>query len=623
MNLKNKIKPLQIFIYHLLHKLTNLPLSVTVVLLLLLNGLATVISVENIIQHQKQNYRPEKPEAVTAESQTLPKPSKPNYQLRINYLIYLLPLTLISMATSFGVIYSLYKPKKLHQSKDTIYAITPSFKEEALNTKKWLNKEANTSKDQESCGLLANMGHELRSPLNAILGFVQIMEQEISMTRPQKDNLAIVNRSGKRLLEIVNDLTDLAKIQTNRLRLENNSFDFNTWLDSIERSITFQVYDRGKEFELIRESNLPQYICTDERRLRQILKNLINFGLQSTSATKLTMRVGCQDTATRLASTIEEIRPESLLEHHLYFEIENQECWLTPEKISTLFEPVEQVLQEPKLAQSSSLSLPISLQLARLMGGDIIVRHHQSDRTLNFCLNIQTKKIAAEHIQIHSTAQRIIGLEPNQPQYRILIVDDSRVSRQLMLQLLKPVGFEVRSAVNGKEAVDVWLDWQPHMIWMDLRMPVMDGYEATEQIKSYAHCNIPIVAVSASTIETERQLFQTTRWDDFVGKPYSDNIIFDKIAQHLGIRYVYESNQLTVAKSVSIAEITAIMPAQWLSQVEQAADKLDQNLLTKLLEQIPPENEELKKALQRQIDNFDFDQIFTMVNQSKTKEQSS
>ncbi len=475
----------------------------------------------------------------------------------------------------------------------------------------------NQTVHDEPYELLADMSHELRSPLNAILGFVQIMEQELSITPTSRENIAIINRSGERLLAIINDVVDLAKIETNRLTLERNNVDFYAWLDTIEQNLKLQACDRGGKFSLIRE-NLPQYICIDERRLRQILRNLIDYCFKSTPTATVILRAACDNIPETNAVTSQQSSSKNL---NVYFEVENANLQVKATELATLFNPAVRVRQEQQSqsATGSSLNLPISRRLAQLMGGDITVSNKSnSGQGIIFNLKIQTQSIVAQKLQVQSNLRRIIRLESDQIEYRILIVDDSKTNRKIMSLLLEPVGFKVKEAVNGKEAVDIWLQWQPHMIWMDLRMPVMNGYEATERIRSYPHLYTPIVALSASTLEEEKLLFKAAGCDDFVGKPFSENVIFDKIAQHLGIRYVYESiSPLTPSNFKLTADTLNVMSERWLNQVEQAAIVLDRDLLIQLLEEIPSEHTDLKNALQKQVNNFDFDKILNLVRKSE------
>ena len=467
----------------------------------------------------------------------------------------------------------------------------------------------------ESYALLAYMSHELRSPLNAILGFTQITKQELATAEVSQENLAIIDRSGKRLLEIINDVVDLAKIETNQFNLECNNIDFSLWLDELERNIHFQAARQGWRFSLTRQQNLPEVIYVDERRLGQILSNLIDYCLHSDSTSEIKLQVTIKNsTADNLPPNEQTSPPEQLC-----FQISNNTLAASATELATLFDPLARVQKEQKSDRGSSLNLPLSKKLSRLMKGDITVEANSTeDSGLAFNLVIATANTIIRQPANKPTVKEIIGLAPGQIEYRILVVDDSKTNRQIMTELLKPVGFQVREAVNGKQAIDVWLSWHPHMIWMDLKMPVMNGYEATERIKSYSHFNTPIVALSASTLEAEKLQFEAAGCDDFVGKPFTKNIIFEKIAQYLDVQYLYESAVPIIPASFRLTTDTLnVMPSQWLSQVEQAALVLDRDLLTNLMQKIPPEHQDLQNALQEQVDNFEFDRILNLARKSQ------
>lgn len=525
---------------------------------------------------------------VAQQPQAVEAIARPN-SLRNWYGVYLLPTTLLGFA-----FYS-WLARKLN----SVLA----------------NKTATTTAEKTSnyiqSSLIADMSHELRSPLNAILGFGQIMQHSLT-DRCQRENLAIINRSGKRLLSIVNDIVDLSKIEVNRLGLEQRSFDLHIWLDSIEQSIQVQVRSPDLTFTLTREPNLPQYISLDELRLRQILRNLLDFSLSCSSEGAVKLCVSCD----RLSS-----ETESREWLKLRFEVTSTDLIIPPAKLTRLFDPPSQI-EEKYHSLGSSLSLPVSRKLARLMGGDITVCQQTLESSeVTLVLTVKAELATNYDLQIQSAPKEIAGLESNQPEYRILIVDDSKTNRKIMVQLLERVGFKVREAVNGKEAVDIWLHWQPHMIWMDLRMPVMNGYEATSQIRSRSPSQSPaIVALTASTSLEERSLFRESGCNDFVGKPFSENIIFDKIAQHLGVRYIYQANTPPKIEDFQLTvNSLQIMSDSWLDTVEQAAASLDAELLTHLLQQIPTEHSELRNALQQQVDDFDFDKILNLIEQSKSQ----
>ncbi|MGL5835123.1 MAG: ATP-binding protein, partial [Waterburya sp.] len=447
---------------------------------------------------------------------------------------------------------------------------------------------ANRSKSE----FLANMSHELRTPLNAILGFSQLMNRETSLTQQQKENLSIINRSGEHLLSLINDVLDLAKIESGKMNLYSTDFDLYALLNLIEEMLALRAESKGLKLQIERSEDLPQYINTDDKKLRQVLINLLGNAIKFTSEGNVTLRVSSVVSHSSLAETNIEPKTKDKGQRTILFEIEDTGAGIAPSEIDTLFEAFTQTETGRQSQEGTGLGLPISKKFIELMGGEISVSSEVDKGTI-FRFNIQAQLSQANLIQSQKPTRRVIGLEPNQQQYRILVVDDRSENRQLLLKLLEPIGFAVKEAANGQEAVDIWQSWQPHLIWMDMRMPVMNGYEATQQIKSHLNGQATaIIALTASTFEEETAVVLSAGCDDFVRKPFREEIIFDKMAQYLGVRYVYEQlNAENLSESEKIAKLTAealaVMSDEWLQELSEAAELINEQLIMQLLTQIP------------------------------------
>lgn len=482
-----------------------------------------------------------------------------------------------------------------------------------------LQKAKNTAElaNRSKSEFLANMSHELRTPLNAILGFSQLMNREKSLTLQQQENLGIINRSGEHLLSLINDVLDLAKIESGKMTLYPTDFDLYALLDLIEEMLALRAESKGLQLVIERDRNLPRYINTDDKKLRQVLINLLGNAIKFTNEGSVTLRVRKQETGV-------EYLPQnsiSLYSHTLLFEIEDTGAGIAPEDLDSLFEAFTQTETGKQSQEGTGLGLPISKKFIELMGGTIIVSSKVNQGTI-FKFNIQAQLSEAGRIQDQTTITRVIALEPNQQEYRILIVDDRWENRQLLLKLLNPIGFEVKEASNGQEAIDVWQSWQPHLIWMDMRMPVMNGYEATEKIKSHLKGQATIIiALTASTLEEEKAIVLSAGCDDFVRKPFREAIIFEKMAQYIGVSYLYE--ELREAKSTECEEIEkltaealAIMSDEWLQALSEAAELINNELIAQLLTEIPQENQNLVQAIQKQVDDFDFERIMNLAQEA-------
>jgi signal transduction histidine kinase/CheY-like chemotaxis protein len=491
---------------------------------------------------------------------------------------------------------------------------------------------ANRSKSE----FLANMSHELRTPLNAILGFSQLMNRETSLTQQQKENLGIINRSGEHLLSLINDVLDLAKIESGKMTLYPTDFDLYALLDLIEEMLALRAESKGLQLILERDSNLPRYINTDDKKLRQVLINLLGNAIKFTNEGSVTLRVREQGIrkageAGEAGEAMQKNSPPAPFAssaplafstpHTLIFEIEDTGAGIAPSEIDSLFEAFVQTETGKQSQQGTGLGLPISKKFVELMGGEISVTSEVGKGTI-FTFSIQARVSEASLIQAQKPTQRVIGLEPNQQEYRILVVDDRTENRQLLLKLLQPIGFELKEATNGREAIETWQSWQPHLIWMDMRMPVMNGYEATQQIKSHLNGQATvIIALTASTLEEEKAVVLSAGCDDFVRKPFREEVLFEKMAQYLGVRYVYEDitlENLSEAEEIDklTAQALAVMSDDWLRELSEAAEVINNQLISQLLAQIPQEHQSLAKAIQKQVDDFDFDRLMNLAQEA-------
>lgn len=483
---------------------------------------------------------------------------------------------------------------------------------------------------------LANMSHELRTPLNAILGFTQIMSRDSSLSLEHQQNLRIINRAGEHLLELINDILEMSKIEAGRIFLNENSFDLIAMLENLETML--QLRAKTKELKLIFEyaPNIPQFITTDEKKLRQVLINLLGNAIKFTAKGHVTLRVKVEnDEESKIklqASFLKQSSSMSPIQRlTLVFEVEDTGTGIASHELGLLFEAFRQTEAGRKSHQGTGLGLPISRKYVQMMGGDIRVSSKPGQGSL-FAFNVHVTQADATEIQIPPSQPKIIGLAPNQPQYRILVVEDAPESRLVLVKLFTLIGFQVRNAENGREAVMAWESWHPHLIWMDMRMPVMDGYEAAQQIKAREResPDLPktvIIALTASAFEEQRQAILSAGCDDFVGKPFREEVLLEKMSQYLGVRYLYEKENRSIeAVSQATEEILTTgdwlryfsqMPTEWVTQLHSAACKCDDDLIFELIEQIPAENITLANPLKNLVIDFQFERIMELTKSNR------
>lgn len=455
---------------------------------------------------------------------------------------------------------------------------------------------------------LANMSHELRTPLNAILGFSQLMQHSTNLNFQDQENLRIINRSGEHLLTLINQVLDLAKIEVGRITLNPTEFELKSLLNEVEEMFQLQAQDQQLQLIFYSSSDVPLYVRTDEVKLRQVLINLLSNALKFTNEGGISVSI---------SSVVgNENKQSQIPNSHLHFEIEDTGCGMASDELEKLFQAFVQTQAGASYQQGTGLGLVISQQFVKLMGGLITVRSQAGCGT-TFTFDIPVSVVDASTVKPKQLSRQVIALEPNQQRYRILIVDDRADLRQLLVKMLNRLDFELQEASNGMEAIEVWANFEPHLIFMDMRMPIMDGYEATKRIKANIKGQATaIVAVSASSAEEGRTVVLSDDCDDFIRKPFREAEIFDALHKHLGVRYIYDepesAPELTQIQALT-PQALAGLPADWLASLEQATIECDLELILTQIEQIRDRNNSLADALTALANEFLFNQILDLI----------
>lgn len=486
--------------------------------------------------------------------------------------------------------------------------------EEALKQAAIAAQMANHAKSE----FLANMSHELRTPLNAILGFAQVMADDSSLQPEHQQQISIINRSGSHLLELINDILEMSKIEAGRTTLKLEPFDLGQMLRDLEDMLRFKAYEKNLLLLTEVSSDVPLYICADQAKLRQVLINILGNAIKFTQTGSITLRVH------RGSGEFEAGNHWNSAACFLQFEIEDTGPGIAPEDMNLIFESFGQTETGRKSGQGTGLGLPISLQFVRMMGGEIQVSSVLGVGS-TFIFAIQVEPLHSSEVPRTQSKGVVIALAPDQPSKRILVVDDMLESRLLLVKLLGNIGFEVREAENGQEAIAQSLQWQPDLILMDIRMPVMDGYEATKQIKATAGTQKPaILALTASVFEEDRSAVLAAGCDDFLCKPLEKNELLEKIAYHLNTSYIYApdiSPYQRVTPETKNGEISTDqlksyldkMPPQWVEQIYDAAAQCSDDMILELIEEMPPDFEPAGRALTQLAENFQFHQIMHLT----------
>lgn len=484
--------------------------------------------------------------------------------------------------------------RKNEELKEKIYKVK-------LSEKKAL--EANQAKNT----FLANMSHELRTPLNVILGLLQIMQYKNEREIEEKKYLSIMTRNGEQLLGLINDVLSISKIETGRLTLVEKPFEPFLFLEDI--ASTFITRAKAKNLEFIYEfaTNLPQYALADSSKLRQVLVNLISNAIKFTPNGKVTLRVSWNQ---NIAS----------------FEIEDTGIGIFENELEKIFEPFVQASNREATQEGTGLGLFISRNIVRLMGGDIYAKSILGKGT-TFFFNIRLAQSNMDPSQPKTS--RVISLAKDQPDFRILIVDDYLESRYLLSLILKKVGFLVKEASNGQEAIGIWQNWQPHLIWMDMRMPILDGYQATKLIrklekeKTILKPTI-IIALTASAFKQDESESLNCGCNDVLTKPFRETEIFEILAKYLKVEFLYEDiHQQSIVnlpnqslKEIFEKERLAQLPSEWLREFTEALTICDTDKAETLVDQIMQKDLELAKQMQSMINNLQVDKLLDLIERA-------
>ncbi len=401
-------------------------------------------------------------------------------------------------------------------------------------------RSAAESSNQAKSEFLARMSHELRTPLNAILGFSQLLGENIGCDPSAREQISIINRSGEHLLGLINDVLEMSKIEAGLIVLHETGVELKPLFESVLGLFRLQAEARGLQMLLRIDPAVPPRVLADETKLRQILVNLLSNAIKCTQVGRIELSLGLAP---------DWILPEAAAATSdriwLHIGVTDTGIGIAAEDCKRIFSPFIQAPHQGKPTAGTGLGLSISQRFVTLMGGQIGVES-QIGVGSTFYVVIGLRPQAKPIVPINRS---VLRLTPQQRSWRILVADDAPVNRKLLVMMLQSLGFSVAEAENGREAIDRWRNWQPDLVLMDMQMPLIDGYEATRQIRRIVASSHPdssiaqaapvIIAVTASAFEEERQATLNAGCDDFISKPFKKEDICAIVAQHLAVKFDY------------------------------------------------------------------------------------
>jgi len=448
-------------------------------------------------------------------------------------------------------------------------------------------KESADSANKAKSEFLANMSHELRTPLNGILGYAQILGRSKVLPDKERHGIYIIHQCGSHLLNLINDVLDLSKIEARKLELSPKVLHLPSLLQGVVEICQIRADQKGLDFHYEPSANLPIGVTADEKRLRQVLINLLGNAIKFTDKGSVTLRVThlCSDTAFT----------------KLYFEIIDTGVGIAPNQLNRLFQAFEQVGDKARQTEGTGLGLAISQQIVQLMGGQIQVKSQlavSSEFSFEVDLPLaldwsQQQTILANHITGYEGARR-----------RILVVDDRWENRSVLVSLLKPLGFIVAEAGDGQEGLNQMRQQLPDLVIADLLMPVMDGFEMLQQLRRDEGLkSLKVLVSSASVSQQDQQRSRESGGDDFLCKPVQAEELFQALSQHLQLTWIYEEMPPNASSDPVNREPVPIEfippPLKSLQQLLELSQKGRLKQVTALAEQIEQQDERYQPFIQQ------------------------
>ncbi len=469
-------------------------------------------------------------------------------------------------------------------------------------------KEQAETANKAKSTFLSNMSHELLTPLNAVLGFSRLMQKSPDVTQEQSVNLNIISHSGEHLLNLINNILDMIKIESGRIVLEEEVTDLRKLILEIKSLMSLKASEKDLQFSDELSQDLPANILVDAGKLRQILINLIGNAIKFTNNGGIKLSVSHSKT-----ETAKKVR--------LRFEVEDTGAGIPEDDLNKIFTAFVQLHNQDNKEAGTGLGLAICEQNVKLMGGEIGVKSTIGKGSV-FHFEIPVSVHEKTNEKVIRKQSGVLRLADGEKIYSILIAEDQFENRLLLLKLLEPLGLTIYSAENGKEAVDSFQQFNPDLILMDIRMPVMDGIEATRQIRlTQAGMHTKIIALTAHALADERVVMLEAGCDDFIRKPYSSSEIFDALKNHLGVKFIYDEQLSPVSDRTELLlpDDLKKLSQQIRKELIHSAELLDEQRCMDVIRQIATVNQQLGEKLTRMVKDLQYQEILSAIEKINVK----
>ena len=437
------------------------------------------------------------------------------------------------------------------------------------------------------------MSHEIRTPMNAILGYSQLLQDDDNLTKAQQDSLKTINKSGEHLLELINDILDMSKIEAGRTTLNLSDFNLIELLKEVEELFKIKANQKNIDLSFSIAKNTPIVIYADESKIKQVIINLIGNSLKFTSEGFVKVSV------------------EKLQNHVLQIKVKDSGKGILKEEQEAIFKPFEQAQNGRQTEGGTGLGLAISRKFSKLMEGDITIESEYG-KGAEFAFSFKYLEGNESILKSDKEELQVASLSPEMKGLKVAIVDDRFENRDILYKKLNPLGFDTRMAENGKEAIELYEEWKPDIILMDVVMPVMNGVEATRQILKIAgNHKVKIFVVSASALESEQKEIMEIGATVFIKKPVIFNLLLTEMHNKAGVKFIYkeEEKKKETIKNSMPSDVPEHLKVSFL----KASEEGDFTLLQDLLETLEKETGKSFKFIEDSINEMEFEAIINWL----------
>lgn len=481
-------------------------------------------------------------------------------------------------------------------------------------------KEQAESANKAKSIFLANMSHEIRTPMNAILGYAQILKRDHTLTNKQREYINVMDTSGKYLLALINDILEMSKIEAGRVEIVKKPFNLRAMYKDIIQMFNVRAMEKGVELRLEDNFEISGVIVQDEYKIRQIIINLLGNAVKFINSGYIILRFNCQKVDG--GGVCDETDKYVIL----CLEVEDTGFGIALEEQEKVFEVFDQTESGREIEGGSGLGLPISRKYAQLMGGDLELVKSTPGKGSIFRATINAELGEEQDVLVEKPNKLVKKIKDGQPEQHILVVDDRVMNRDVLSLMLSKVGFHVHTANNGKEAVELYKKIRPNCVLMDIRMPIMDGVEATRQIKNLSgETKANVIAVSASALDEQRAKAIKYGADAFIKKPVEEYELFEVIRRLLGIQYDYEGGELDVEYQNNFIEFDKdslrSLPNELRTELKKAAVIGNLHMLEDLIDKVTDIDKNIGKTFKDCLDNFDLTRLHQLIMEGEENEQ--